>query len=251
MAARPAPRPRIGILTDFPAGSVAHARVNVGYIDAVLNAKALPVLIPPMPKDQYPLLDTYLELVQGIILTGGGDLDPRKYNQPLGRATKPMPARREDSDRYVLAKVVEQKMPVLGIGAGMQLLNVFFGGTLYQHLPADNPKAMPHFDPSGGVHRHMVNVVPDGRLDDLYGAPELRVNSTHHQGIHQLGRKLRIAAKAPDDLVEAIETTDPEWFCLGVQWHPECETASALDCVIFECLVKHATAFEPAELVAA
>ncbi len=249
--ARPAPRPRIGILTDFPAGGAAHARVNVGYIDAVLAAKALPVLIPPMTKDNYEQLDTYLDSVQGLIITGGGDLDPRKYNQPVGRATRPMPARREESDRYVLAKVVERKMPVLGIGAGMQLLNVFFGGTLYQHLPADNPKAMPHFDPSGGVHRHMVNVVPGSLLDDLYGAPELRVNSTHHQGVHQIGRKFRVAAKAPDDLIEAIETTDPEWFCLGVQWHPECETASALDCVIFECLVKHADQFEPAgELVA-
>jgi putative glutamine amidotransferase len=245
------PRPRIGILTDFPAGGAAHARVNVGYIDAVLAAEGLPVLIPPLPKDHFPELDTYLESLNGIIFTGGGDLDPRKYNQPVSRATKPMPARREESDRYVLAKVVERKMPVLGIGAGMQLLNVYFGGTLYQHLPADNPKAMPHFDPSGGVHRHMVNVVPHSVLDDLYGAPELRVNSTHHQGVHQLGRKFRVAAKAPDDLIEAIETTDPEWFCVGVQWHPECDTASALDRVIFQCLVKHATEFEPAELQAA
>jgi putative glutamine amidotransferase len=249
--ARPAPRPRIGILTDFPAGGPAHARVNVGYVDAVLAAKALPVLVPPMTKENFEQLDTYLDSLHGIIFTGGGDLDPRKYNQPVSRTTKPMPARREDSDRYMLAKVVERKMPCLGIGAGMQLLNVFFGGTLYQHLPADNPKAMPHFDPSGGVHRHMVNVVPGGLLDDLYGAPELRVNSTHHQGVHQLGRKFRVTAKAPDDLIEAIEATDPEWFCLGVQWHPECETASALDCVLFECLVKHADQFEPAELVTA
>ncbi len=251
MAARsaPPPRPRIGILTDFPTGGAAHARVNVGYFDAVLSAGGLPILIPPMTKDNYAELDTYLEMVNGVIFTGSGaDLDPRKYNQPVSRATKPMPARREDSDRYLLAKVVERKMPVLGIGAGMQLLNVYFGGTLYQHLPADNPKAMPHFDLSGGVHRHMVNVVPDSTLDELFGAPELRVNSTHHQGIHQLGRKLRVAAKAPDELIEAIETTDPEWFCVGVQWHPECETASALDRVIFECLVQSADRYEPAEL---
>jgi len=114
---------------------------------------------------------------------------------------------------------------------------VFAGGTLHLHLPVDNPKAMPHFDQTGAPHRHMVLIEPNTRLDDIYGAPELRVNSTHHQAVNQIGKRMRVAAKAPDGVIEAIESTDPNWFCVGVQWHPEAETASALDVQIFECFV--------------
>jgi putative glutamine amidotransferase len=86
----------------------------------------------------------------------------------------------------------------------------------------------------------MVLIEPNTRLQDIYGTPELRVNSMHHQAVHQLGRRMRVAARAPDGVVEAIESTDPNWFCVGVQWHPEDETASALDMQIFECFVQAA-----------
>jgi putative glutamine amidotransferase len=106
---------------------------------------------------------------------------------------------------------------------------------------------MPHFDQAGGTHRHMVNVEPGTHLEDIYGALELRVNSMHHQAVDKVGKKLRVAARAPDGVVEAIETTDDTWFCIGVQWHPEAETASALDRQIFDCLVQAATRYcEPA-----
>jgi len=161
---------------------------------------------------------------------------------------QPMPARREDCERYLFQKVVERKLPVLGIGVGMQLINVHFGGTLFLHLPAENPKAMPHFDPSGGPHRHMVAIEEGSFLEEIYGPGEQRVNSTHHQAVNQLGKKLRVAARAPDGVIEAIESTDPNWFCVGLQWHPECDTASALDKQIFECFVQAAVrlAEEPA-----
>ena len=79
----------------------------------------------------------------------------------------------------------------------MQQLNVFAGGTLHLHLPTDNPKAMPHFDQTGAPHRHMVLIEPNTRLDDIYGTQELRVNSTHHQAVNQIGKRMRVAAKAP------------------------------------------------------
>jgi len=238
----PPARPLIGINTDYlaPKNATPYARLNAGYIDAIFAAGGLPVLIPPVRKDNLPEIDTLLEMVAGVILTGGQDMDPRRNGQAMTAAVQPMAARREDSDRYLLARIFERKTPVLGVGLGMQQLNVFAGGTLYLHLPTENPKAMPHFDQTGAPHRHMVLIEPNTRLDEVYGTAELRVNSTHHQAVNQLGKKMRVAAKAPDGVIEAIEATDPNWFCVGVQWHPEADTASALDMQIFECFVQAA-----------
>jgi putative glutamine amidotransferase len=253
MAARPAPRPLVAVNTDFfaPKTGGPFARVNAGYFDAVLAAGGLPILVPPVRKDNFAELDTLLDMVSGVVMVGGMDLDPRKRGEPLTNTVQPMPARREESDRYLLTKVVERKMPLLGIGVGMQLINVHFGGTLFAHLPTDHPKAMPHFDPTGGPHRHMVLVEKDSHLEEMYGAVELRVNSTHHQAVNQVGKRLRVGAKAPDGVVEAIETTDESWFCVGVQWHPECDTASALDRQIFDCLVQAAAKYAEPALAAA
>jgi putative glutamine amidotransferase len=246
------PRPVIGIAADLltPKAGVPYVRANVGYVDAVLAAGGLPLVLPPVRKDNFPELDAYLDLVAGVVLVGGLDLDPRRLGQQPGAASQPMAARREESDRLLLTKVIERRLPVLGIGVGMQLINVHFGGTLYPHLPVDAPKAMPHFDPSGGPHRHMVSVEPNTTLQDMYGADELRVNSQHHQGVNQVGKRLRVAARAPDGVIEAVETTDDTWFCVGVQWHPEADTASALDRQIFDCLVQAAAKHEPAGVLA-
>jgi len=240
----PAPpvRPLIGINTDFAItkNGVPYARLNVGYIDAILSAGGMPVMIPPLKKENFAEVDAILDRLDGVILTGGGDMDPRRNGQAPLNAVQPMPVRREDADRYLLSKIFERKTSVLGIGLGMQQLNVFAGGTLYLHLPAENPKAMPHFDQTGAPHRHMVNLEPNTRLDEIYGCVELRVNSLHHQAVNTVGKKMRVCAKSPDGVVEAIESTDPSWFCVGVQWHPEADTASALDMQIFECFVQAA-----------
>jgi putative glutamine amidotransferase len=246
----PPPRPLIGITTDFytPKAAAPFAKLAAGYVDSVLAAGGLPLLIPPLRKDNFAEAETYLKMSAGVVFTGGMDLDPRKHGQATSNAVQPMVPRREDCERLLFQRAVERKVPVLGIGVGMQLLNVHFGGTLFLHLPAENPKAMPHFDPSGGPHRHMVNIEEGSFLEEIYGPGEQRVNSTHHQAVNQLGKKLRVAAKAPDGVIEAVEATDPNWFCVGLQWHPECDTASALDKQIFECFVQAAARYaaEPA-----
>jgi putative glutamine amidotransferase len=242
-AASPPPsRPLIGVNTDYvaPKNAPAYVRLNAGYIDAILAAGGLPILLPPVRKESILEFERLLDQLAGIVLTGGPDMDPRRNGQALTSAVNPMPARREDADRALLARIFERKIPVLGIGLGMQQLNVFAGGSLLLHLPTDNPRAMPHYDQTGTPHRHMVLIEPNTRLDDIYGAPELRVNSCHHQAVNQIGKRMRVAARAPDGVIEAIESTDPNWFCVGVQWHPEAETASALDVQIFECFVQAA-----------
>jgi putative glutamine amidotransferase len=135
-------------------------------------------------------------------------------------------------------KIIERKMSVLAIGLGMQQLNTMMGGTLFLHLPVDQPKSMPHFDPSGGPHRHIILLEPNTKIDEIYGGGELRVNSRHHQAVNVVAPKMRIGAKAPDGVIEALEAVDPNWFCMGVQWHPEADTASALDMQLFECFLQ-------------
>jgi putative glutamine amidotransferase len=237
-----AARPLIAVNIDYlaPKNGTPFARLNAGYVDAIVAAGGLPLLLPPLRKDNLADIDALLDLAAGVVLTGGLDMDPRRNGQAPSAAVTPMAARREESDRYVLARVFERRTPVLGIGLGMQQINVTAGGTVHLHLPTDNPKAMPHFDQTGAPHRHMVLIEPNTRLDEIYGSPELRVNSLHHQAVNQLGKRMRVAAKAPDGVIEAIESTDPNWFCVGVQWHPECDTASALDMQIFECFVQAA-----------
>jgi putative glutamine amidotransferase len=149
-----------------------------------------------------------------------------------------MAPRRDESDRHLVRRLLERRLPVLAIGLGVQQLNVALGGTLYLHLPEELPRAMPHRDPTGQAHRHLVLVEPGTRLEEIYGGGEIRVNSSHHMAVRQLGAGLRVAALAPDGVIEAVETTDPHWFCVGVQWHPESESSSALDQQLFECFLQ-------------
>ena len=254
MARTAAPsRPLIGINCDYytPKLGGPFARVNTGYFDSVLNAGGLPILLPPLRRENYAELETLLDMLGGIVMVGGMDLDPRGYGQPVTNAVQPMVARREESDRFLLEKVIERKLPLLAVGSGMQLLNVYFGGTLFQHLPIDNPKAMPHYDQAGGVHRHIVEVEDGSTLEEIFGTLELRVNSSHHQAINKVGKRLRVGAKSPDGVIEAIETTDETWFCVGTQWHPECDSASALDRQIFDNLVTQALKFADSEYATA
>lgn len=232
-------RPFIGINADFmPAGKVTGAqfRLHTGYVDTVLAAGGLPVVLPLLGKEAE--INAFLDRLDGVILSGGLDMDPRRQQQPSHPAVQPMAERREENDRTLVRRVVARQIPVLAIGLGMQQLNAALGGSLYLHLPEDQPRALPHYDPTGGPHRHAVLLEPDTRLDEIYGGGELRVNSSHHQAVRQVGAGLRIGARAPDGVIEAIETTDAHWFCVGVQWHPESETASALDMQLFECFIQ-------------
>lgn len=239
MAANTRSRPYIGINADFTTTAktgVSIARLPIGYVDAVAKAGGVPMILPPLTKDME--LDPILDRLDGIVLSGGLDLDPRRVGQPTHRAVVPMAERRETSDRRLVQAVVDRQMPVLAIGVGMQHLNVVCGGTLFLHLPEEQPKSLPHFDPTGTAHRHIVVVEPNTRLDEIYGGGELRVNSAHHQAVKTVAPKMRVCAMSPDGVIEGIEAVEPEWFCIGVQWHPEAETASALDLQLFECFVQ-------------
>ena len=192
--------------------------------------------------EEYALLD----MLDGVVLVGGADLDPRRDGYMPHPAVRPMDARREDFDRLLAKHICARHMPVLAIGSGMQLLNVTEGGTLFLHIPEDLPKALPHKDPLDQAHRHALVVQPGSVMERVYGDGEIRVNSMHHMAIDDVAESFRVTARAPDGVIEAIESLVEGWVAIGTQFHPEAETASALDVKIFEEFVVGITGEVPA-----
>lgn len=233
-------KPVIGINTDFrpeKSDSFAFSWTHAGYYDSVSRAGGVPVILPPLASDDD--LRQIVGMLDGIVLTGCKlDLDPVRMGMDKHPATRVMPPRREDFDRRLARLASERKIPVLAIGAGMQLLNVICGGTLYQHIAEDILKPLHHRDPVEERLRHLIEIVPGTRMDHIYGPGEIRVNSDHHMAIDQLAAPFRVSAACPDGVIEAYESTDESWFVLGVQFHPESHTASALDMQVFEAFLE-------------
>ncbi len=188
-------RPFIGINADFISASkrsIAYLRLDTGYADVVLAAGGIPIILPPLNKASE--FNAVLDRLDGVIMSGGLDMDPRRQQQPMHAAIQAMAERREENDRILMRCLLERQMPLLAVGLGMQELNSICGGNLYLHLPEDLPRAMPHFDPTGGPHRHLVLLEPNTRLEEIYGGIEIRVNSSHHQAVRQVAPKLRVSA---------------------------------------------------------
>jgi putative glutamine amidotransferase len=228
-------KPLIGLNADYrPAkkDSPAFTFVTAGYYDCIIAVGGIPVILPPHADEDD--LDRVLELLDGIVLVGGADLDPRRDGFMLHPNVRAMDQRREEFDRLLVRLVAHRRLPVFGIGAGMQLINVSQGGNLYLHIPEDLPKAIPHKDTMDAAHRHGLEVVPGTLMERVFGDGEIRVNSMHHMAIDELAPGLVISARSPDGVIEAFEGTMDDWWILGTQFHPEADSASALDVRIFE-----------------
>ncbi len=227
-------RPLILINADFTSarGRPSWSFLAAAYYDCIFDAGAMPIIVPPC-YDKLRLIDL-LELVDGVVLTGGADLDPRRDGFMLPYSTRPMDPRRESFDRIFASLIAEKRVPVFGIGVGMQLLNVVCGGNLFLHIPSDLPNAVPHFDPHDPSHRHSLVLSQDSLMKRVYGDGEIRVNSRHHMSIDEVAPGFKVTARCQDGVIEAIEWISPDWFALGTQFHPETESASALDMRIFE-----------------
>jgi putative glutamine amidotransferase len=227
-------KPVIGLNADFRSASdkPAFTFVSAGYYDAISRAGGIPIVIPPLTDDED--LDQLLHQVDGILLVGGADLDPRRDGWMLHPTVRPLDPRRETFDRRLTRGVADRRLPVFGIGVGMQLINIMMGGNLFLHIPEDRPMALPHLDPIDPAHRHTLELTPGSLMERVYGDGELRVNSMHHMAVDEVAPGFEVTARCPDGIVEAIESQMPDWFALGTQFHPEADTASALDMRIFE-----------------
>lgn len=234
-------KPRIGLNMEFRpgrSGAPALSWVNTGYYDSVTACGGLPMAIPPLGNDAD--LRDFLSLLDGLVLVGCAlDLDPVRLGLDPHPVTKPMPSRREDFDRRLARLAAELKIPTLAIGSGMQVLNVVLGGSVVQHIPEVYARALQHRDTLDNCNRHILEIVPGTRMDQIYGPGEIRVNSQHHMSVGNIASPFRVCATAPDGVIEAYESVDDDWFCLGIQWHPESDTASALDMQVFETFMQH------------
>ena len=191
------------------------------YINAVMQAGGIPVLIPSLIVEEDGW-DTVYSRVDGILFSGGGDIGLEySLGEPHPRIDEVDLARDSIELKMVRAAASDGK-PFLGICRGCQVMNVALGGSLYTHLPDQLPNALDHSYPGNmrTVLVHEVKIEEGTYLAEIFGEPILKVNSLHHQGLKEIARSLRVAGYAPDGLVEAVELPDHP-FGLAVQWHPE------------------------------
>jgi putative glutamine amidotransferase len=218
------PNPLIGITTDRSFNKHAHAQLEIpeDYTRAISQAGALPLLIPlGLTAEQ---LAELVQTLDGILFSGGGDIDPLSYGSWPHPLVTSVDADRDRLEVCLFNLARQAGLPILGICRGLQLFDVAMGGSLYEDLADQRPDTLPH-DLSPAQPRdylaHPVELASGSRLVEILSEGPLQVNSLHHQGINRLADGLRATALAPDGLVEGIEIPDYP-FGLAVQWHPEC-----------------------------
>ena len=216
--------PRIGITCDFETildrrgDPLPRYLAPASYVEAVVNAGGLPVLVPHVTPER---AEAYLDLLDGIVIAGGAfDVPPAYYGQEPRAGLGRLVEARSAFERQLITHALGRDVPLLGVCGGMQLLNVTLGGTLHQDL-AERPGTGVHMQ----LHdrrqpSHGVTVSPGSLLARLTGLGSLAVNSTHHQVVAALGTRLIASAVADDGVIEAIESPHHR-HVLGVQWHPE------------------------------
>lgn len=224
------PLPLVGIsATQQHTNGRLRVRTDQAYVAAAAGAGLLPVLLAPLPPEHALHV---LQRLDGLILSGGEDVDPALYGaerHPNLRATN----RERDEWEIALVHAAQRTgLPLLAICRGVQVLNVALGGTLVQDIPSQVPDALDH-DRNRDHRAHPIAIEPGSRLAEIVGCA-IEVNTSHHQSAAELGEGLRVVAQAPDGVVEALEWPG-DWWAVGVQWHPETlqHTAESWDRDIF------------------
>ena len=226
-------KPIIGLNLDFEEKGKGYSRlpyhaVRENYLSPLYEKGATPILLPPTCMD----IETYLDLVDGVLLTGGNDYDPTLFggrNAP--KFNLKIMHHRSKFDLDLIKGALDRNMPVLGICAGMQAINFCFGGTIYQDICSERPNSLNHMQKIEDVEKaaHDVEIQPNTLLSKIAKeAKSIPTNSFHHQAIKGLGEGLIASGHTSDGIIEALEHPSYK-FCLGVEWHPEYKVSPADD----------------------
>jgi len=212
----------IGITTNRGANAFGQPYVILleSYIQAIIQAGGVPVLIPSLLANA--AWQTVYGRIDGILFAGGGDISLEHFEGEAHPRIDELDPERDVIELNLLKAATSDGKPFLGICRGCQLVNVGLGGTLYTHIPDQLPNALDHSYPGNmrTILAHEVKIEEGTQIGEILGEPILRVNTHHHQGLKEIGAGLRIAGRAPDGLVEAIELPGHP-FGMAVQWHPE------------------------------
>ncbi|CAN5525990.1 gamma-glutamyl-gamma-aminobutyrate hydrolase family protein [soil metagenome] len=228
------------IEADF--GTVHRYRVSTDYALAVEAAGGVPIILPL----QSASIPTVLELVDGLLFSGGADIDPMRYGDPsVHPSTYGVDKQRDDFELELITSAIAVNTPMLCICRGIQVLNVALGGTLVQDIADEIPGADLHRQYKEGIPAdqpiHDVRVTPGSLLEQVYGTASIPANSLHHQSAKHIGSGLVLEGQTEDGIVEAVSYPGAS-FVLGVQWHPEMmHRADSLQMKPFEALVTAAS----------
>ncbi len=222
----PQRKPVIGITPSPMEDSQSHGTFTryataTTYTEAIEAAGGVPLIIPPQAGN----IDEILSVVDGLLLSGGGDIDPDRYGDDARHEkTYGVHPGRDELELALAREAVERDIPLLCICRGIQVLNVALGGTLIQDVPDQYSTEIQHAQQNAGIRKedpgHTVAVTPGSLLERTYEASTIDVNSFHHQALKDIAPGLSIDAVAPDEIVESVSTAGCRWI-LGVQWHPE------------------------------
>lgn len=216
--------PLIGITTAVYTSPTTGWKYNAAYVacvQAIADVGGLPVLIPTSLDDDQ--LRALYRRVDGILLPGGGDINPRAYGEAAHPKTGNIDDGRDWTEIRLARWAVDDDLPIFGICRGHQLMNVALGGTLVQDIPSGLQTPLTHDIPNDlprDTRLHTVEIDPTSRLAAILGAARVEVNSLHHQAVERHAPNVCVTAYAPDGVVEALELPDRK-FALSVQWHPE------------------------------
>ena len=219
------PPPLIAVSTSVTVDKYPErAYVNAAYLNAVQQAGGVPVPLPPQLEPA--ARDAILKHVRGVLLTGGGDVDPSRFGEARHPTTAEVSGARDTLEIDLTQWAIARRVPLLAVCRGLQVLNVALGGSLYQDISSEPGSPFDHSQAgrqgkARNIRTHPVKVRDGSRLAGILGALEVDVNSFHHQAIKRLGRGLADVAWAPDSIIEGVELVDAGQLVVGVQWHPE------------------------------
>lgn len=211
-------KPVIGITAVTSFDEKMHSQ-RITYAQAIWAAGGEAILLPCNPDKSN--CGQIISMLDGLLAPGGHDIDPEFYGEKKMDECGKITRYEDEYDMELVKEAVKQRKPVLGICRGMQLINVLYGGTLYQDIPTQYDTEIIHMRTETGVERyHTVTTEKESYLAEVLKETEnIKVNTSHHQAVKELAKGFRVAAKAPDGIIEAMENGDASILC--VQWHPE------------------------------